>query len=394
MKILYLGYAVSLEEADCLSGASVAGNKMQVNILRELGTYEDVELQCITVYPLAAWPREKRLRISGKEIPVTDSVQTYRVPFWNFPVIKQIWQTFAVYKAAKRLVTKDTIILTFNLFPQVGIPLMWLKKWHGCETCSILADLPIDPEAASRKGIKKWLRSRFDKLTVRAIEYCDHFIVLNKNAISSYTCSQDYIVVEGGIPTEQVVPVTPPAKKEKKTIVYSGALSEYSGILRLIEAMSMVNDAEATLEIYGDGYLTARIRSQAEQLPNVRYMGKVSNREMLEIQRKAFLLVNPRPIGDTISKLTFPSKLFEYLLSGTPVLTTKLDGITDDYLEHLFYTEDDSPRGLAEKINEILNVEPDVLKEKSVGAQRFVTEHKTWEKQCQKIYTFLREINR
>jgi hypothetical protein len=36
MKVLFLGYGVSRETASKLYGASVAGNKMQVNVLEQL----------------------------------------------------------------------------------------------------------------------------------------------------------------------------------------------------------------------------------------------------------------------------------------------------------------------------------------------------------------------
>mgnify|MGYP005780732795 CR=1 FL=1 len=50
-KIVYLGYLVSPEEANIASGASVAGNKMQWNIVKNLALEEDVEVSvtgCLT----------------------------------------------------------------------------------------------------------------------------------------------------------------------------------------------------------------------------------------------------------------------------------------------------------------------------------------------------------
>lgn len=52
-KIVYLGYVVTPEEANHASGASVAGNKMQWNVIKNLALRKDVEITCITVTPLA-----------------------------------------------------------------------------------------------------------------------------------------------------------------------------------------------------------------------------------------------------------------------------------------------------------------------------------------------------
>ena len=40
-----------------------------------------------------------------------------------------------------------------------------------------------------------------------------------------------------------------------------------------------------------------------------------------------------RVVNDPIAQVTFPSKTFEYLLSGTPVLSTRLNGYTHEYDE-------------------------------------------------------------
>lgn len=148
---IILGYAVDLKSANELSGASIAGNKMQVSVLKNLSKYSDIELSCITIYPIAGeFPLNKSLWIGEKKIKITETLQADRIPFLNLPIIKQLQQTINVYRHAKKYADKDTLILAFNLFPQVGLPLMWLKSKFGCKTYSLLADLPIDDNASSK----------------------------------------------------------------------------------------------------------------------------------------------------------------------------------------------------------------------------------------------------
>lgn len=389
MKILFLGYAVAPELASKLSGASFAGNKMQVNVLRELSRYEDVELKSITVYPVAAFPRERKVHISKDTIDVVEGVKSLRVPFVNLPVVKQLWQTQAVKRAAKKLVDKDTIVFTFNLFPQVGLPMVWLKKKFGCKTFCLLADLPIDENPNSKNFLRNFLRKQFDRKTQKAIAECDRFAVLNKHAMELYAPDKPYIVVEGGVEMEQLKNIPVPAVKARKNILYTGSLSEYSGILELMEAMKMVKDHEAVLEIYGGGYLTERVKEIAAEIPNVRYCGRVANTEMLKLQREAYLLVNPRPVEDPIAQVTFPSKMFEYMLSGTPVLTTRLNGLDEEYLKRVFSVADHSPESLAKGIDEVLATDPQELLQKAAEASEFIAKEKNWERQCRRIYDFL-----
>ena len=58
-KILYSGYVVSQSEAEQLSGASIAGNKMQLNLLTEL--HKKADLQVFTIYPVATFGKDKRI---------------------------------------------------------------------------------------------------------------------------------------------------------------------------------------------------------------------------------------------------------------------------------------------------------------------------------------------
>ena len=124
---------------------------------------------------------------------------------------------------------------------------------------------------------------------------------------------------------------------------------------------------------------------------NVRYWGKVDNNSMKRIQREAYLLINPRPVENLISKVTFPSKIFEYMVSGTPVLTTRLNGFTEEYYDKMFFVENNEPNQLAGKINEVMGLPRSVLRKKALLARQFVLENKTWEKQCNKIYEFIKE---
>lgn len=388
MKILFLGYAVSSQLANVLSGASIAGNKMQVNMLKELADYPDVKIDIITVYPLAPFPREKELFIASKIIKIADNLSTQRVSFLNIPIIKQIWQMISVYCTATKKVDKDTIIFTFNMFPQVGIPAVCLKRMYKCRLYSLLADLPIDDFFESKKRIRNYLRKKFEKITEKIIKKCDGLIVLNENAIRIFAPDTPFIVVEGGVSKDEIRIFE--GKYDKKNIVYTGALTPYSGIKELISAMSIITHKDVVLDIYGSGYLEEEIRTISQKVSNIKFYGKVNYEKILDIQRNAYLLVNPRPVNDPIAMVTFPSKMFEYMTSGTPVLTTKLNGLTDEFLEHVFVTENDRAEGIATKIDEIMDLPIGDLNIIASKAYDFIVTKKSWKEQSAKIYHFLK----
>ena len=388
MKIVFLGYAVSECDAETLSGVSVAGNKMQLNILRNMKN-ANTELKVVTVLPIAPFPGDRCLFFKKKSLQLGDGVEAAAVAFINIPLFKQLCQILSLYREAAAYVSQhsDAVIFTFNMFPQVGVPARWLKRKYGCRIVALLADLPIDDNPA-RTGIQKILRKRFEKSTEKSMRCADQVVVLNRLAQEIYAPQAECLVIDGGVNLEEY-PETlldRPAGK-RKNIVYCGSLAEYSGVRQLVQALENVENQEVELDIYGDGSLKGFILEKAGE--RIHYCGKVSNEKMLTIQREAWLLVNPRPVDDAIAQVTFPSKIFEYLMSGTPVLTTRLNGFSKEYEGKLFFAEDNKPETLAYWIEWIAKMDVMQLRNMAAEAEKFVREEKNWKKQTDKIMAFI-----
>lgn len=390
-KIIFAGYAISEMEALKASGVSIAGNKMQLNILHELSKYDDLIIYPITIYPCASYPKDSKLIYRKKNINLWENQQSTQLGFINLPIVKQACQIWEMYCEIKKQLRNmpDAQILSFNMYPQVGTPLRWMNKKYDVDVTAILADLPIDIKN-NRRGISKVLMSVFNLQTKKNIKSLYRAIVLNANAAEQYLSDQKYVVVEGGVHVQENTSKSILIKsyaERKKIIVYSGALVEYNGVQNLIKAMEMVHE-DVILRIYGDGPLKPYVECVAKEKSNIEYMGKVSNTEMLGIQKEAYLLINPRPVNDPISQVTFPSKILEYLMSGTVVLSTKMSGFTDAYLDKMILTDDDA-RSMAKKIDESMRIPFDKMNDMAVKAYKFVTEEKNWKKQGKKIHDFL-----
>lgn len=396
MNIVFMGALVAPEQIPQMSGVSIAGNKFQYNIAKYLAKHDGVHLYVLTALPLAPFPHDKRIIITKFYKKIQDNVEYCEIPYINIPVIKQLTQMKGFVSCARKLVGTKPILLSMNLYPHIGCAFLKLKKRYHLKGAAILADLPVD-DNYTRKGISKIFRSIYYEITAKNIRKCHDFIVLNENAVKEYAEeSSNYIVMEGGVDLEEISgqenKETETDKQNKKRIVFSGALTDYSGVVELMEAMKQISDESVVLEIYGDGKLAEKTVRIAEENENIVFKGKVSNEEMLKIQRGAWLLVNPRPVGDPIARVTFPSKIFEYMVSGTPVLTTKLNGFTDEYYDKMFFIDENSPSVLAEKISALAKMDEEELKKKAAEARKFVLEKKNWQCQAEKIYYFLTDL--
>ena len=104
---------------------------------------------------------------------------------------------------------------------------------------------------------------------------------------------------------------------------------------------------------------------------------------------EAALLVNPRPTNEEYTKYSFPSKNMEYMVSGTPVLTTDLPGMPRDYLPYVYLIEKEDVEGVAESFKYVLNISQCDRDSKGFEAKRYVIENKSNVKQAAKVINLI-----
>ena len=102
------------------------------------------------------------------------------------------------------------------------------------------------------------------------------------------------------------------------------------------------------------------------------YGGMLLNSEIVEKEQCASLLVNPRPTHEEYVKYSFPSKTMEYMASGTPVLTTRLPGMPEEYAPYVFFIEEESVDGVAQALKQVLALSDEALFANGSEAREFV----------------------
>jgi glycosyltransferase involved in cell wall biosynthesis len=203
-----------------------------------------------------------------------------------------------------------------------------------------------------------------------------------------------YIVLEGHVDAEPSE-ISKNEKWEtltgKKIVIYAGSIVKLYGIQNLTEGFLKANIPDAELWIYGDGDYRDELIALAKQNKTVKYKGIRSNQEIVACEARAALLVNPRPSAPEYTKYSFPSKNMEYMVSGTPVLTTKLPGMPKEYYPYIYLLEEETAEGVAQSLQEILNTTPEERNKKANAAKKFVLKKKTNVVQAKKIIEFLKK---
>ena len=178
-------------------------------------------------------------------------------------------------------------------------------------------------------------------------------------------------------------------KASPRTVIYAGGISERYGLKMLAEAFVRANIPDTRLVYYGSGPYVEEFKKLCAAHPNLEYRGVAPNEEIVAEELKATLLVNPRPTTEEFTKYSFPSKNMEYMASGTPLLTTKLPGMPEEYHQYVYLFEEESVQGYVNALRKVLSLPADTLYVKGEQAKKFVLQNKNYVAQAQRVLGLL-----
>lgn len=175
---------------------------------------------------------------------------------------------------------------------------------------------------------------------------------------------------------------------KKKVIMYSGKLDKEYGISMLLDAFMQIEDKEVELWLTGGGNAEVYIKEYTLKDKRIKFYGFLPSRgEVLDLQKQASLLVNMRLPSEPASAYCFPSKLFEYIATGVPVMSFKLEGIPEEYYPYLITVEDESKDSLKEAMEKSLTMED--IQAYGGKAKSFVCTLKNKETQSKRIFDWI-----
>lgn len=202
--------------------------------------------------------------------------------------------------------------------------------------------------------------------------------------------NKPYVVIEGQVDSSMNnIPNELYDKCDPNILMYAGSIKKIYGIKKLTEAFIAVNRPDWVLDVYGDGDFRDELIEICKRHKNVRYKGIKLNKDIISAEVGSSLLVNPRPTDEEYVMYSFPSKNMEYMVSGTPLLTTHLPGMPDEYLPYIFLFENETLVGMTRTLNKILSIDDDILHRKGCDAKKFVINNKNQQKQAAKVLDLL-----
>lgn len=320
------------------------------------------------------------------------------LPIIRIPIISQLLHTFYsfFYVLFWGITTKGDKIILCDIFASSSSNgALRAARLLNISTSMILTDMIATP-VTTLNSHNSWWWTLFFKFRVKSqyksITKFNSYVFLTKYMNEAYnTLNKPYIIMEGSVDSS-FVSLKDCQKNIPRVVMYAGAIEAEYGFNELVQAFMLLPMQDVELHIYGNGKFVEALLEYQKQDSRIKYMGVVSNDKIVEAEQKATLLVNPRLSNQEFVKYSFPSKTSEYMLSGTPLLTTKLCGIPDEYFDYLYTFEEESITGFCEKLNEILSLSDSELSIKGKEAQYFVLENKNNVIQAKRLTNFFLQI--
>lgn len=386
---MYVIYIASVFDDECLKkrfdGKPVlpyAANKYNT-LLFEGIVKNHINTAVLSVVPISR-SIYKKLFFKGYTVKKTDLKIRYLSQV-NLHVIKNIFNFWGGFFRTL-FASGDSVIIYDVLVVSASMGASFAAKLRGFKKLGIVTDLPkFQPISKS-----SFMRKMNDKL----IEASDGYVFLTKQMNDEVNmANKPYIVLEGHANDDMREKKHMPFDSNDKSIIYAGAIEKIYGIEMLCKAFLDIALPGETLHIYGKGDYAEEVCVLAEENKNIVYHGNRPNDEIVEAELNATLLVNPRPTDGEYTKYSFPSKTLEYMASGSPVLSSRLEGIPKEYENYIFFFDENNRESLAEKMREILDLSPEELAKKGEEARNFVLKKKNNVVQSAKIIEFCQTLN-
>ena len=399
MNILYLTSACAQKRFDQLvsDGKIIKmpqAQKYHHLLLEGLSNVSDSTIRVISSYPVTKTSR----KVFQTEYENEHRIDYLYPGFINYPFLRQLFLFVnTIGLIIKNSQRKETVFVCDVLNKSIFYAARIVRWIRGNKIVGIVTDVPGYTSGARAKLLPWWKRATIKVATYLSkgsVKKCDAYLLLTEamNGIVNPK-GKPFIVIEGHSDISMKNRENRIEDKTvEKTIMYAGGTHKEFGIAMLVEAFLNLNNPDWTLHIYGDGNYEKELRRIASENKNVVYHGLRPNAEVVDSQIKAWLMVNPRITNAEYVKYSFPSKTLECMVSGTPLLTTRLAGMPKDYYPYVYLFEDETVEGFQKTLNQVFNLSAVDLHEKGKKAKEFALSQKNNVTQAGKFYSFIKEV--
>lgn len=175
---------------------------------------------------------------------------------------------------------------------------------------------------------------------------------------------------------------------------YFGTLGKQSNVLGMVQAF-LDAQVPGTLHVCGHGGLSDTLKHLAERHANFHFDGLLPKQsDCLAWTQKLDVLINPRPSAFGLEN-SFPSKIFEYAMTGKAILSTVTGGV-ERVLgpKGLYLKTENFEKALCQTLRAVAAMDRTELQQRGATIRERVLKDFNWDEQASRMVEFLNNVLR
>ncbi len=295
--------------------------------------------------------RFRERTISGRVYPES-KIKLAGPHQFGIPAIDRLWATLSCLPALFSLFskTKFDVVLNFAV-PTYGLQILAIAKLFGVP----VVHRALDASHEIRESVYRLPILAVEKLLYRMVgtlsanngamkSYCESLSGRKKPSYVNYPpLDLDHFSSVG---RDNELREQLGIKQQDKVITYMGSFFYFSCLPECIDEFSQVSakDKNLKLLLIGGGEQEIGLRSKVEKLEivdSVIFTGFVSYEDLPRYLKLSDVTINPLKISQ-VASVALPHKVLQYLATGLPVVSTRLEGLVSaiDGIEGLYWVDD------------------------------------------------------
>jgi glycosyltransferase involved in cell wall biosynthesis len=394
--IAYVGSVVPNDKRYWNSAFSAAGSMFQTNLLLALkraGLRIDPVLSFV---PLPSFPRSKTVVVGPSSTELSNGLSIQLLPYINITPLKQLsigamtFLSLALWAWKHR--REQRVIYSYNLTVPPGLFSWAAARLTRSKLVASLNDINVPGETVPGT----WSTRLDYRLHRWLIPRLDGHVAVADAIMQDFAPERAFIRVEGGV-TETVFQQTAVRSTSTDgtfTMVAAARLDASNGVQLLLDAFERVSEPRWRLIIAGSGPLEDAVKVAASRDPRITFAGFLPFEKVLQLYTRADLLLNIRATRTLHTRYFFPSKLMEYLASGTPVLTTDTGHVEQEFGDFVYLLRDESADAIIDSLRQIAALSGDERLARGSRAREYMQQSKTWDAQGKRLAQYIDGLTR
>ncbi|WVN42140.1 glycosyltransferase [beta proteobacterium MWH-UniP1] len=341
-KIVMLGFLVEQDYFDEITKfdlyPQVAARKHELGYFRGF-VENNFNVDVFGFCPSSTYRKNKKIFFGFRQWSFW-GCKCYRVPFINFIGLKSISRVISLSACLIKFLNfreEQIKICVYSTHTPLLLAANIINFFCKIDFYVIVADLPVFMNVGvNRSKFFRFFKSLDVIISMFLLARANGFSVVSKYILTDVPALRGIpaVVIEGIFQPLILSNNSSFCKNKREYFLYSGGLNNAYGVDILLHSF-MRSDIDAELWICGSGELVDYIKKCSHLDERIKYKGYLNQADLNIVQKNASALLMTRDPKHEYVKYSFPSKLIEFLGTGTPVIATRLAGVPDVYYRHV-----------------------------------------------------------